>query len=171
MGLDHYLIGRFFCAAEYDDKTPDSPKSRQYRAAFDAVQAISPALPTSDPKPYIHIEVEVCRWRKQYAIHDWWIDRVEYQDDRRYVDVEDIVAFHDWLTPLAMSGRADRLAHAVIKRLSGSWSERETVDEWFWMGIEDTMRTITPLVEGFQATEEHKYGVLSGWDFYYDGSW
>ena len=107
------------------------------------------------------ITCEAMYWRKANAIHYWFVQNVQQgEDDCReyYVSREKIKSLLETCeTVLADPSKADEL----LPPSEGFFFGSNTIDDWYWDDLKETIGTMKRLLEN--TTDE--------WEFYYASSW
>ena len=157
MGLDMYLHSQTYLA-NYDHFGTD-PERETFRKVVSAVGAEDFVTPLSP-----HVEVAVCvgYWRKQNAIHKWFVDNVQGGKDecqKSYVSREDLTT----LFTKCEAVLADQsLAPDTLPTTSGFFFGGTEYDEWYWDGILYTRDLLRRLLDS---------PLPETTSFYYQASW
>lgn len=156
MGLDQYLTAKTtIVGSEY------APKESQetYNKVLSAVGA-SPVNKVSVSMATVGIEVAY--WRKQNAIHKWFVDNVQNGVDECQ---ESYVSREKLTTLLELCNRViaePSEAGTLLPSQSGFFFGSTDYDEWYHDGVKYTAETLTALLADPQ---------YEGWEFYYQSSW
>lgn len=108
------------------------------------------------------ISIAAAYWRKQNAIHDWFVQNVqEGIDECQRVDVSrDKLAE---LVQVCTEVLADHeLAPELLPTTSGFFFGSTEYDDWYFQGLEYTVQRLTALLRDLPAPH---------WDFTYCSSW
>jgi len=151
MGLDQYLYAKNFTS-----KVSDANK---YDRIIESLEAGD--FSQLCQFPYASVSLAVGYWRKQNAIHHWFvINCQDGEDDCResYVSREQL----EELREICQKVLADNsLADELLPTLPGFFFGSTEYDEWYFSGLTYTVSLIDNLLES----------IPSGWDFAYGSSW
>ena len=154
MGLDQYLYAKKF--AHGGDWGTDDDK--QLFASLVATSKVEEFMDTDFPTAFI--EVKVAQWRKQNAIHQWFVSNCQNgEDDCRstHVGREQLEELRD----LCREVLADpTLADELLPTSSGFFFGSTDYGEWYIAGLTYTADTIDRL-----------FTMPDDWDFEYSSSW
>lgn len=155
MGLDQYLSAKLHLSGgEWR-----SPEERQtYANVLEAVKA--PEFTTD--RPLASVEMNVAYWRKENAIHEWFVQTVQNGEDNcaeYYVSEEQLESLVKTCQQVLDN---PELAEELLPTTSGFFFGSTDYDEWYFSGLAYTVKTLTELLNN----EDFK-----GWDFYYQSSW
>jgi len=154
MGLDQYLHAKKF--AHSGSWAKDEEK--QLFASLIVLADISEFVETDFPT--VSIEVKVAYWRKQNAVHNWFVQVCQDgEDDCRpaFVSREQLEALRN----LCREVLADpKLASDLLPTSNGFFFGTTDYDKWYWEGLTYTADTIDKLLT-----------MPNEWDFEYSSSW
>ena len=154
MGLDQYLYAKKF--AHGGDWGTDDDK--QLFASLVATSKVEEFMDTDFPTAFI--EVKVAQWRKQNAIHQWFVSNCQNgEDDCRstHVGREQL----EELRNLCREVLADpTLADELLPTSNGFFFGSTDYSEWYIEGLTYTADTIDKL-----------FTMPNDWDFEYSSSW
>lgn len=154
MGLDQYLY-----AKKYTSNAEWRPEAeRELYASLTKIANIDEFI--DDEIPSISLEVKVAYWRKQNAIHNWFVENCQNGEDECqtvFVGREKLEELRD----LCREVLADpTLANELLPTASGFFFGSTDYDEWYMEGLTYTANTIDKLLT-----------MPSEWDFEYSSSW
>lgn len=115
------------------------------------------------------VTAEAMYWRKANAIHRWFVENVQGDEDnceRHYVDREQLLKLRNICENLCrekevVSEVANGTAEDVLPTADGFFFGSTEYDEWYWNDIENTVKGLDLALETFGE----------GWSFYYQSSW
>jgi hypothetical protein len=156
MGLDMYLYaGRSVSKSSWG--------TEESEVIFNKIkEAVDPtnALPEQDGYAFMNVTVKVGYWRKENAIHNWFVQNIQDgEDDCKpyYVSRESLTE----LKSLCEQVLADQsLAETLIPTGEGFFFGGTEYDEWYFTGLTDTIKIIDACLNMPEA-----------WDFEYQSSW
>lgn len=143
MGLDMYMYRKDGVMKRLTDE--DIYRSEEECAAFRD-------MPWDQrPKDYFYQDgAEQCAyWRKENAIHAWFVDHCQGGVDECQLtplDMEQVKALFDLCEKL-LANRNRAEAFAALPPRTGFFFGGTDVDEWYWRGLEGTVEQLRPLVE------------------------
>lgn len=154
MGLDQYLHAKKFASnAEWQ-----SEESRQLFASIMEIANVSEFV--DGDFPTASIGVKVAYWRKQNAIHNWFVQNCQNGED----DCQTVFVGREQLEELRDVCRkvlADpTLASELLPTASGFFFGSTDYDEWYTRGLTYTADKIDKLLT-----------MSDEWYFYYQSSW
>lgn len=163
MGLDMYLSARKY-VEKIDWKKMHDDEDATYKDAtlpqFDAIVKASGLADLADDIYGATVQVNALYWRKQNAIHNWFVNNVQDgQDDcgEYHVSKDKL----DELLAVCEEVYKTRDPEPLMT-VSGFFFGSTDIDEWYWMGIKNT-------IKGLKRIKKHKdFDRLS---FYYQSSW
>jgi hypothetical protein len=158
MGLDMYLRAEKFVSG-YDF----AGETETFNKVIDAVEAGDIA---SKDSPSVTISVNVMYWRKQNAIHKWFVDNVQEGEDDcgdYYVSRANLIALKETCRAV-LDNRS--LAMKLLPPQEGFFFGGTELDEWYWEGVKTTFDGLEALLERVPDT-----GSISDWGFEYHSSW
>jgi hypothetical protein len=148
MGLDMYLSAKRYLS-QYDDQDKEAIKS---------VEQL-PIKGRGNMRPK-EISFEAMYWRKANAIHAWFVDNVQEEEDdckEYYVSIEQLKA----LIALCREVLETRDPMLMPPR-SGFFFGSTDVDEYYYEDLKATVDTLTKILE-----QED----IDNFAFYYQSSW
>lgn len=158
MGLDMYLKERH---REYVYE----PKQKQLVAeAFPNI-----GLGSRDSGMTVSLDVEVMYWRKQNAIHNWFVENVQngVDDCGDYpVSIEQLMALRDTCKSVVDDHSK---APVLLPAKSGFFFGSTDYDEWYYEGAEATYNELSNLLID-HAVGKLKEGIYNR-EFFYRSSW
>ena len=148
MGLDMYLKGKRY-VSDYND---------QDKVINSEIMQHFPEL--SEAQTVQEVTVRVGYWRKANQIHKWFVDNVQEGTD----DCGDYYVSRESLQALrALCQQVIDFRHLATDKLppqSGFFFGSDTVDEYYFRDLEDTIK----IIDGALA-------LPSSWDLEYTSSW
>lgn len=154
MGLDMYLSAKKFHSDA--DWRPE-----ETRKEFNRLKEMSGVgdLMTKDFQ-HVYLEVSVGYWRKQNAIHQWFVDNCQRgEDDCRaaYVSREQLKELKALCKKVLKNKKS---ASEELPTTQGFFFGSDEYDDWYFQGLEDTVEIIDRCLK---MPEE--------WEFEYHSSW
>jgi hypothetical protein len=156
MGLDMYLRAKTYTANnDYYQKNPE---------VFDEVlQSLELTPDQLDPSMFtMTISIPILYWRKENAIHNWFVKNVQDGEDNcqeYYVSREALQELAETCQKVIVD---KSLAHDLLPTSEGFFFGTTDYDEWYFEGLQKTDNRITKLLRSPQFKE---------YDFYYQSSW
>jgi hypothetical protein len=154
MGLDQYLYAKKYVSNSDWSKEDDKALFASLIELADASEFVDDIFPTAS------IGIKVGYWRKQNAIHNWFVRNCQNgEDDCRTVFVgrEQLMELRD----ACLKVLADpMLASELLPTTSGFFFGTTDYDGWYLEGLRYTARTIETLLT-----------MPVEWDFEYSSSW
>ena len=156
MGLDQYLHAKTIVVGG----THSPEKSRDtYEKVLTAVG--SPTV-RDTAVPIAEVSVQVGYWRKENAIHKWFVDNCQGgEDDCRetYVGREKLAELRDLCEKVL---KDNSLADEELPTCEGFFFGSTDYDEWYFAGLRDTVEIVNSVLndKGYE-----------NWEFYYQSSW
>jgi hypothetical protein len=154
MGLDQYLYAKKHLSNSDWSKEDDKALFASLIELADASEFVDDIFPTAS------IGIKVGYWRKQNAIHNWFVRNCQNgEDDCRTVFVgrEQLMELRD----ACLKVLADpMLASELLPTTSGFFFGTTDYDGWYLEGLRYTARTIETLLT-----------MPVEWDFEYSSSW
>lgn len=150
MGLDQYLYARQY-TSEFS-RDPDLNKQ-----LIEASGALSFALPQFGS----YVQVPVMYWRKENAIHQWFVDNCQDGvDDCRlsYVSRDQL---KELLSICVRVVDNPGTASELMPTQGGFFFGSTDYDDWYYKGLKATIDKIAELLAC----------VPDEWEFYYESSW
>ena len=154
MGLDQYLYAKkHFSNAEW--------RPEAEREVFSKLMELANVSDFMDNElPTAYVDVKVAYWRKQNAIHNWFVEECQNGEDECqtvYVGREKLEELRD----LCREVLADpTLASDLLPTSNGFFFGSTDYDKWYWEGLTYTANTIDKLLT-----------MSNDWDFEYSSSW
>ena len=154
MGLDQYLYAKkYFTNAEW--------RPEAEREVFSKLMELANVSDFMDNElPTAYVDVKVAYWRKQNAIHNWFVEECQNGEDECqtvYVGREKLEELRD----LCREVLADpTLASDLLPTSNGFFFGSTDYDKWYWEGLTYTANTIDKLLT-----------MSNDWDFEYSSSW
>ena len=152
MGLDMYLYAKKYVSnAEY----------LKQGDAFDVITSRVNA--TGFIKDHLFVEGQVAYWRKDNAIHNWFITNyANGTDDCTPVAIpkEALIELRD-LCKMISTMQNPELAMKWLPPVSGFFFGSDQIDEWYWGSIQETHDMIDNILKT----------VPDEWSFEYQASW
>jgi hypothetical protein len=154
MGLDQYLYAKkHFSNAEW--------RPEAEREVFSKLMELTNVSNFMDNElPTAYVDVKVAYWRKQNAIHNWFVEECQNGEDECqtvYVGREKLEELRD----LCREVLADpTLASDLLPTSNGFFFGSTDYDKWYWEGLTYTANTIDKLLT-----------MSNDWDFEYSSSW
>lgn len=147
MGLDMYLNANKYLSGFADEDTP-------------LQKAIAELIGTpSMVKQIRSVTIEAAYWRKENAIHKWFVDTVQDGEDNcasYYVSRNQLIELRD----LCAQVLADHnLAEKLLPTQSGFFFGVTEYDDGYFQGLQDTVIQLTTAL------------ALKGFDYEYTSSW
>ncbi len=159
MGLDQWLAKKIFIGAQYE--------YRKIEGTFFITKAKEDGTKeeiTFGLKNLSEVEYNVITWRKQNAIHKWFVDHVqEGKDDcgEYYVSIESLQLLVDTCKQALALVKAGKSPEDILPTESGFFFGGTAYDEWYIQGLSETVE----LLEDELAIENNNA------DYYYSSSW
>lgn len=156
MGLDQYLSARTaVVGGEHAN-----PQSKE---AYDKVlSAIGSPTVRNTTVPLATVEISVGYWRKENAIHNWFVQNCQDGNDdcrEAWVSREQLADLRD----LCEKVLADpSLADEELPTCEGFFFGSQDYDDWYFGGLRDTVEIVNTVL----SNEEYK-----NFEFYYQSSW
>jgi hypothetical protein len=150
MGLDQYLY-----AKQYTSQFSKNPELN-----IQLVE-LSGASSWAMPEFGSYIQIPVMYWRKENAIHQWFVDNCQGGvDDCRssYVSREQL---KELLAVCVRVIENPALAGEIMPTQGGFFFGSTDYDEWYFAGLNETVKKIADLLAC----------VSDEWEFYYQSSW
>jgi len=150
MGLDMYLTKKTY-VKNWDHQEKHHKITVEYDGKIRA-----------DIKPgrITYIEEEIMYWRKQNAIHNWFVENCQDgEDDCRdaYVEIDQLEKLAD-LCELVLESKDGEL----LPTTEGFFFGGTLYDEWYFEGVKETLKVLREEIES--NTEDYP-------TYYYHSSW
>jgi hypothetical protein len=155
MGLDMYLNAKKF----HSDAEWRKPGDRAEYARLKQVSGVGTILETQE-LPHIYLEVSVGYWRKENAIHKWFVDNCQGgEDDCRYAYIarEQLQELKDLCEKIIANPKK---GDDLLPTQSGFFFGSTDYDEWYIKGLKDTVEIV-----------DRALSMPAEWEFYYHSSW
>ncbi len=154
MGLDQYLYAKRFTHSGSWAKDEEKELFASLIGLTDISKFVETDFPTAS------IEVKVAYWRKQNAIHNWFVQVCQGgEDDCRpaFVSREQLEALRDTCREVIAD---PTLADELLPTSNGFFFGSTDYTEWYIEGLTYTADTIDKLLT-----------MPNEWDFEYSSSW
>jgi hypothetical protein len=160
MGLDQYLSAKkFLSPAEW--RGDESKKQfEEIVSVLDAEKYLRKDFPNAE------VSISVGYWRKENAIHNWFVQNCQSGEDdckEYHVDREQLETLKSVCETILLDKKltdTDDLAQSMLPSQGGFFFGSTDYDEWYYRGLEDTIS----IIEGCLKME-------NSWEFYYQSSW
>jgi hypothetical protein len=161
MGLDMYLYARKFVDYDFDldfDKRPTRIQANP--VTQDLVAAGITTEDWYNGRHIRYVEIEIGYWRKVNQVHAWFVRTLaDGVDECQKIPVPRVKIAE--IKALCEAIKADpTVAPDTLPSQSGFFFGSTDYDEWYMMGIDQTLKIIE-LVEK----------LPDGWELYYQASW
>ena len=156
MGLDMYLYAETYTSNnDYYKKNPQ---------VFDEVLESLELTPDQLDSEMLSmtISIPVIYWRKQNAIHDWFVRNAQGGEDnckKYYVSREQLQELADICLKVLEN---NQLAHELLPTTDGFFFGSTQYDDWYFDGLKKAQSRITYYLRSPQ---------FNNYDFYYQSSW
>lgn len=154
MGLDMYLSAKKY----HSDGQWRSQESREEFARLREASGVGASM-TKD-LPHIYLEVSVGYWRKQNAIHQWFVDNCQNgEDDCRasYVSRDQLQELKSLCEGIIKN---PNLASEDLPTSEGFFFGSTEYDDWYFEGLAETIEIVDRCLE-----------MPDEWEFEYHSSW
>lgn len=131
----------------------------------------SPKGPPIQPERVKYVIEEVGYWRKANAIHQWFVDNAgggidecqEMQLDKEqlgnlYAACEEVRNAR-----LQSPGHAVQVASTELPTTSGFFFGSTEYDEWYYQDIDETMKILKPILDGWDSDIWSEYIYQASW--------
>jgi hypothetical protein len=163
MGLDMYLYARKSIASiEWEPETHNKKLNADYTILASLVGATN-WMYNPDDLAFASVSIQVGYWRKVNAIHNWFIQELADGEDNCqpiYVPRSSLIDLKILCNEVLADGSKER-AHELLPTGSGFFFGSTEYDEWYFHGLENTVKIVSKLIED----------VPEGWAFEYQASW
>jgi hypothetical protein len=163
MGLDMYLYARKSIASiEWEPETHNKKLNADYTILASLVGATNWMYNPND-LAFASVSIQVGYWRKVNAIHNWFIQELADGEDNCqpiYVPRSSLIDLKILCNEVLADGSKER-AHELLPTGSGFFFGSTEYDEWYFHGLENTVKIVSKLIED----------VPEGWAFEYQASW
>ena len=146
MGLDMWLTGKKFFWGEKDIKKEDK---------------INALFPKIKYKIY-RVEFSIMCWRKVNAIHNWFVENVQYGNDdckSHYVSIEQLKELKSVIDKVI---KDNKLAEELLPTTSGFFFGGTEYDKYYFDELKKTSKKLKALLKDKNVKDM---------DFYYNSSW
>lgn len=152
MGLDMYLYAKRY-VSEYSEDTKEVSKQLQ-----EITKGVRGGMGNLQ-----YIVTEAIYWRKANAIHNWFVQHVQYGiDDCREYDVP-IEKLQELLKVIKTCIKKPKKIPELLPPTSGFFFGSTEIDEWFIASLKTTKKELEKVIK-----ESHG-GYI--WEFSYRSSW
>ena len=154
MGLDMYLSAKKY----HSDAEWRPQESREEFARLKQASGVGASM-TKD-LPHIYLEVSVGYWRKQNAIHQWFVDNCQNgEDDCRtsYVSRDQLQELKSLCEGIIKN---PSLASEDLPTSEGFFFGSTEYDDWYFEGLAETIEIVDRCLE-----------MPDEWEFEYHSSW
>jgi hypothetical protein len=105
---------------------------------------------------------EVAYWRKANAIHGWIINNAGAVDNCTPIHLTkmDLVQLRDDCQKVLDEGTVET-AMQLLRPTSGFFFGSNTIDEWYWQDIKDTIEKLNTVLE--QSVDDAMFEYLASW--------
>ena len=158
-----YLYARKSIASiEWEPETHNKKLNADYTILASLVGATN-WMYNPDDLAFASVSIQVGYWRKVNAIHNWFIQELADGEDNCqpiYVPRNSLIDLKILCNEVLADGSKER-AHELLPTGSGFFFGRTEYDEWYFHGLENTVKIVSKLIED----------VPEGWAFEYQASW
>jgi hypothetical protein len=106
---------------------------------------------------------EVAYWRKENAIHNWFITNyANGVDDCNSIEVDRVglVVLRDICLQVSQAGNAE-LAMELLPPVAGFFFGSSQIDDWYWEGVKDTADKLTAIID--ETSEDQMFEYQASW--------
>ena len=106
---------------------------------------------------------QVAYWRKDNAIHNWFITNyADGVDDCRIMEVDRIglIALRDVCLYVSASSNPE-LAMELLPPVAGFFFGSHQIDEWYWEGVTETAEKLTAIID--ETSEDQMFEYQASW--------
>lgn len=106
---------------------------------------------------------EVAYWRKDNAIHGWFITNyADGVDDCSSIEVDRIglITLRNICLQVSESGNPE-LAMELLPPVAGFFFGSDQIDEWYWEGIKETTTKLTQIID--ESVEDAMFEYQASW--------
>lgn len=156
MGLDMYLHGKRYISKYFNEA--DEKRAADIAEQFPELAKMKGRF--GDDSPVKEVKIEAGYWRKANQVHKWFVDNVQGGTDdcgNYYVSREQLIELRD-LCKQVLDFR--HLATDKLPPQKGFFFGSDTVDEYYWQDLEQTVQIIEDCLE-----------LPNSWEFEYHSSW
>lgn len=158
-----YLYARKSIASiEWEPETHNKKLNADYTILASLVGATN-WMYNPDDLAFASVSIQVGYWRKVNAIHNWFIQELADGEDNCqpiYVPRSSLIDLKILCNEVLADGSKER-AHELLPTGSGFFFGSTEYDEWYFYGLENTVKIVSKLIED----------VPEGWAFEYQASW
>ncbi len=158
-----YLYARKSIASiEWEPETHNKKLNADYTILASLVGATN-WMYNPDDLAFASVSIQVGYWRKVNAIHNWFIQELADGEDNCqpiYVPRSSLIDLKILCNEVLADGSKER-AHELLPTGSGFFFGSTEYDEWYFHGLENTVKIVSKLIED----------VPEGWAFEYQASW
>lgn len=158
MGLDMYLMER------HREYVFEPKKKKLVAKAFPNIN-----IGTDHAGMTVSIDTEVMYWRKENAIHKWFVENVQngVDDCESYpVTVDQLLALRNTCKKV-MDDHST--AYDLLPPANGFFFGSTDLDEYYFEGVERTYNELSAILIDY-AVDKLKEGIYNR-DFFYQSSW
>lgn len=155
MGLDMYLSGKRYISKYFNEE--DGRRADDIAEQFPELQGWKNRHGES---PVKEVRIEAAYWRKANQIHKWFVDNVQGGEDKcepHYVSRDQLKELRDLCQQVL---DFQHLATEKLPPQTGFFFGSDTVDEYYWQDLEQTVKMLDSALE-----------LPEAWDFEYCSSW
>ncbi len=142
MGLDQYLTAKKYLS-------PSDWRGETVNKQYDTVvKAIEADKLVNSPYPSASVEISVGYWRKENAIHEWFVQNCQNgEDDCResHVGREQLETLKSVCETILLDKNltgTDELAKEMLPTSAGFFFGSYEIDDWYWEQIDDTVEQL-----------------------------
>ena len=106
---------------------------------------------------------QVAYWRKDNAIHNWFINNyANGVDDCTSIEVDRIglIALRDVCLHVSESSNPE-LAMELLPPVAGFFFGSTQIDDWYWDGIKETAEKLTGIID--ETSEDQMFEYQASW--------
>jgi hypothetical protein len=106
---------------------------------------------------------EVAYWRKDNAIHNWFITNyADGVDDCSSVEVDRIglITLRDTCLKVLEANNAE-IAIELLPPVAGFFFGPTQIDEWYWSGVIETVEKLTTIID--ETSEDQMFEYQASW--------
>ncbi len=156
MGLDMYLVKK-----TYVKNWDHNPKKERHEVIVLKGDKVHPSI---KPERISSIEEEVAYWRKANAIHKWFVENVQNNEDdckEYYVETEQLKELVNECNKVLKN---NKVAEEVLPTASGFFFGNTDYNEYYLGNLQETVDQLSIVIK---EQEENKHSS----SFYYSSSW
>jgi hypothetical protein len=106
---------------------------------------------------------EVAYWRKDNAIHNWFVTNyANGVDDCSSMEVDRIglIALRDVCLHVLQANNAE-IAMELLPPVAGFFFGSDQIDDWYWEGVKDTVDKLTVIID--ETSEDQMFEYQASW--------